>query len=597
MIAPAQRHTRRAPCPVCEGSESDRRGRGERCHGFTSDDGKYAYCSREEYAGDLDQPAGPLHTYRHYLQGPCRCGVDHSSGAPAPQIHPHAPRAVEAPKPPTRSHLRKKPDAIYEYRALETGAPLRKLRYGSGKSKTFTWQRPDGAGDWIDGREGAQPDVYGAESLADADPFEPLAICEGEKDRNKLLALGWRLVISPPDGKGSWREEYNHYAAGRNVVIFTDKDADGGGQEHAANVAKNVAGGAFSVRGVLFEDAHDVGDWIDAGGTLAELRRLCGEASIISAWQPSAQQSNPAPQDGSPTQTQKTHCPNCKQWEDRARIAEASLARLRWKENMRERILAMPPEQLSPAAKPAAIACVDILSQPKARGEDGMVQIYRAEIARRTGTTDKTAGAHLQAIDKAGIIRRELRKSFDMSELRIAEGPLYNTPEQVTPQAPKWGGKRVTMKACPDCRSTDLDAVCKNCGARHALEDLITITVDVPDEAEMQDTNPAPQDGPPETSDAGGEHTQQNVSPPSDIFIVGDLEDNDAPADAREALLAPVRALAAERNYPALRIAGGRVTLAPTPAAWEAFLTRADAESIWALLGALDETAATTVAG
>lgn len=506
MIAPPQRHTRRNPCPICEGFDSDRRGRGERCYGASSQDGRFAYCSREEYAGDLTERTGPLSTYTHFLAGPCRCGTDHRTGAPALRIVPTAPAPrAEAPKPPTRSHVKYRPDETYLYRALETGAPLRKLRYGYGKGKRFIWQRPDGAGDWIDGRD-ALPDAYGAEILADADPWEPLAIVEGEKDARKMVALGWREVISPPDGAGSWRDDYAHYATGRQVVIFADSDEKG--EEHAQAVAKSVASaGALSVRIVRFEDAHDAGDWIDTGGTLAALRRLAALAPIITARQSSAQNSNPAPQDGTPAQIQKT-CSGCATLAEQLKIAEESLERLRWKERMRERILAMPPEQLSPAEKPAAIAAVDILSQPKARGEDGMVQVYRAEIARRTGTSEKTAGAHLQKIAKAGIIRREERRSFEMSELRIAEGPLFSTPEQVAPQAPKWGGKR--ERRCVHCGSAKLQVqmlVCADCGTRQTPKEVDEAMLTALDEVTQETPPTAPQD----------------IPPPSSICIVGDL--------------------------------------------------------------------------
>ena len=58
MSAVKIRHTRRNPCRVCRGCDEDRRGQGVRCHGFTSEDGKYVHCSRHELAGGLIEEAG-----------------------------------------------------------------------------------------------------------------------------------------------------------------------------------------------------------------------------------------------------------------------------------------------------------------------------------------------------------------------------------------------------------------------------------------------------------------------------------------------------------------------------------------------------------
>ena len=67
-VAPSQRHTHRNLCPVCLGGDGDRRGHAIRCYGFTSDDGRYAFCTREEYAGSLSRRADDL--YKHLLDGP-----------------------------------------------------------------------------------------------------------------------------------------------------------------------------------------------------------------------------------------------------------------------------------------------------------------------------------------------------------------------------------------------------------------------------------------------------------------------------------------------------------------------------------------------
>jgi hypothetical protein len=44
-------HTKGTACPICEGSRDLPQGHGVRCWGYTSDDGDYAHCTREELAG------------------------------------------------------------------------------------------------------------------------------------------------------------------------------------------------------------------------------------------------------------------------------------------------------------------------------------------------------------------------------------------------------------------------------------------------------------------------------------------------------------------------------------------------------------------
>src|SRR5215213_1867975 len=75
-VVAAQRFRRDNPCPVCGGNAQLRQGRGERCFGFLSSDGRYAHCSREDYAGGLPLEE-EAQTYAHRLGGGCKCGDKH----------------------------------------------------------------------------------------------------------------------------------------------------------------------------------------------------------------------------------------------------------------------------------------------------------------------------------------------------------------------------------------------------------------------------------------------------------------------------------------------------------------------------------------
>ncbi len=72
------------PCPVCKGYDSARRSKGSRCFGFLSDDGNWAHCTREEYAGGITQNPSS-ETFAHLLYGDCRCGTEHNPKTASPK--------------------------------------------------------------------------------------------------------------------------------------------------------------------------------------------------------------------------------------------------------------------------------------------------------------------------------------------------------------------------------------------------------------------------------------------------------------------------------------------------------------------------------
>lgn len=80
MATEKVRFTLSHPCPICGGYDGLPRGRGVRCYGFFSEEQKWAYCTREEYAGSVQQNRGG--GFSHRLQGDCRCGRVHGDRVP-----------------------------------------------------------------------------------------------------------------------------------------------------------------------------------------------------------------------------------------------------------------------------------------------------------------------------------------------------------------------------------------------------------------------------------------------------------------------------------------------------------------------------------
>src|SRR5262249_46687411 len=115
-------------------------------------------------------------------------------------------------------------------------------------------------------------------------------ICEGERDANTAIALGFSATTNP-GGPNKWFNEYDEFFRGADVVIISDndpqsKDATTGalqfhpdgrpihrGQDHAPRVAKHMRKVAVHLRTIIFPQ-KDLTEWVEAGGTRAALEAL-----------------------------------------------------------------------------------------------------------------------------------------------------------------------------------------------------------------------------------------------------------------------------------------------------------------------------------
>lgn len=166
--------------------------------------------------------------------------------------------------------------ATYDYRD-ETGS----LQYQAVRreDKSFFLRRPDGHGDWINNLNGNRRVLLNLPEIIAARPTQTIAICEGEKDCNALMARGV-VATTNVGGAGKWRDEYSEVFHDRNVAILPDNDDPG--KAHALQVATSLhAHGAKSIKIVELAglpEKGDVSDWLDAGHTLRELRELVKNA-------------------------------------------------------------------------------------------------------------------------------------------------------------------------------------------------------------------------------------------------------------------------------------------------------------------------------
>ena len=233
---PRQRFKADHPCPVCGGHERLPHGEGRRCYGFLSDDGRYAHCTREEYAGHLHRN-GNSDTYDHRLVGHCQCGEVHGVG-PA-QTRPVSRDSHGAP-------------SVHSYRHPELGRPdqLWAYRHADGELAGYAarWNKPDGdkefrplvleGGSWCSKGIPEPRPLYNLLELLKR-PDAPVLVAEGEKTSDAARKLfPSHIPITSMGGAKAPRQSDWRPLKGREVVVCPDNDPDG--QRYAQVVADLV---------------------------------------------------------------------------------------------------------------------------------------------------------------------------------------------------------------------------------------------------------------------------------------------------------------------------------------------------------------------
>ena len=187
------------PCQVCGGHANLPQGKGRRCYGFISDDGLYAHCTREEFAGRLDRNRNS-DTYAHYLKGACHCGKSHGVGPARDGILPRGSQGAPS---------------VHSYRHPQLGQPVQvwAYRYADGELAGYVarWDRPDGGkefrplvlegGRWQPKGIPEPRPLYNLPELL-ARPDAPIMVLEGEKTCNAGKELFPAYVVVHVDERG-----------------------------------------------------------------------------------------------------------------------------------------------------------------------------------------------------------------------------------------------------------------------------------------------------------------------------------------------------------------------------------------------------------
>jgi hypothetical protein len=188
-----------------------------------------------------------------------------------------------APMEPGRRGRGHAPAAEYTYVDEHGELLYQSVRHDlPGGGKRFYVRRPDGDGGWIKGLGDIRPIPYRLPDLLAADPSDWVFIVEGEKCADRLVGLGL-VATTNPGGAGKWRDGYSARLAGRYVAVLPDNDEPG--RRHARQVVNSLDAVAEEVRVVTLPGLPpkgDVVDWLNAGGSEAELLRLMATAPVVS---------------------------------------------------------------------------------------------------------------------------------------------------------------------------------------------------------------------------------------------------------------------------------------------------------------------------
>jgi len=144
-----------------------------------------------------------------------------------------------------------------------------------GRNKTFRqWHYDFQTEQWVQNVQGVRLVPFNLQAVIEA---KTVFIVEGEKDCLRLKDLGLVATCNPM-GSGKWRDEYGQFLKGKTVIIIPDNDRPG--REHAEDVKAKIKPFVDSVRLVELPGLPpkgDVSDWLDAGGTIDQLREIVGK--------------------------------------------------------------------------------------------------------------------------------------------------------------------------------------------------------------------------------------------------------------------------------------------------------------------------------
>lgn len=248
-VSNTQRYRQENPCPVCGGWDSQRRGIGQRCHGYLSTDGRYARCSREAWAGAL-----PLEVksgcYVHLLNGQCNCGTVHGNSLHSGDIPQQAtPKNQTSPgkQQTTRYQLRDAAGTLIAFHP--------RVDFPDG-GKTCWYETATGARG-LNGLPKEALPLFGSELLL-ANHNAEVVLTEGEKAAAALQAAGVLALGTATGASVIPNDTVLASLRGHPVILWPDNDT--AGQGHMAKIANALERLGISYCLLTWPEAPPKGD-------------------------------------------------------------------------------------------------------------------------------------------------------------------------------------------------------------------------------------------------------------------------------------------------------------------------------------------------
>ena len=142
----------------------------------------------------------------------------------------------------------------YDYTDAEGKLLFQVCRF---EPKDFRQRRPDGKGGWKWDLKNVETVPYRLPEVISA---QTVLVAEGEKDVDNLSALGF-VATTCPMGARKWRESFNQYLQGKDIVLIPDNDREG--REHMTQVAMSLNGTAKSLKWLELPNLPSKGDVSD----------------------------------------------------------------------------------------------------------------------------------------------------------------------------------------------------------------------------------------------------------------------------------------------------------------------------------------------
>lgn len=249
--------------------------------------GQNTHCPGPSHRNGDRNPSLTVHDRDGTTLVNCKGGCDQADVISELQNRDLWPRREEY--APARDAQPTKIVATYDYRDASGGLNFQVVRMDP---KDFRQRRPKKGGGW-EGKAGDRSLVYRLPELLASSDDEIVFKVEGEKDADRLAALGL-VATTAAGGAGKWSDGNSRWLAERRVVILPDNDAAGAKDAAVAAASISmVAARCATVRLPGLPEKGDVSDWLDTGGTPAKLVALA-EAALASVV-PSEAKAVPAP--------------------------------------------------------------------------------------------------------------------------------------------------------------------------------------------------------------------------------------------------------------------------------------------------------------